>query len=559
MKGFVYLLEIAVVAILVTVVLGIFFSVRIKQNWEKSDLISTGYNMLNYIKQDNNSLIDILNENLTEINALRTKNMNYNLQVIGAPKSNIEVGCGPSTSCPFIRNYLLTPAYVNKRWINFTVKDLDLDAPEFPDYDAIVFLGLDNYTKQKNKINNYLNRGGAVIGINGTYGKGDAGFWEIFNISDPPETLTPNAPGAYTQLNYQNPSGGEHWDKVTDSDDNTLVGLMNTNSYTTDTYNISDTSIPVGSKINNVTVYVRVYGEPTFIMFMQGYFKITINTYNKLYNGTETLLPFLSWTTYSNTWTKNPSTGANWTVAEINALEIGISLKNAYDEINFEYSTDDCARVYAVIDYTSPPPNSFREYNPSKETIPKYFLGIGFDVLNTWTIWEESWRIDYGANYVNITKISDPSNNRTFLYEGKNFSLKGPDSNDYQFKIKKIWSDRTDIQPLNKSFVFKDFAVAEGNVNTTFVENIIIKRSNNFAAMTSNNTAIWISDFPLSFGTVSDEYKTLVKAAILSRTDKWIAKGVSTDKERITVSSFIPLCCDMPETAELYLTLWYEL
>lgn len=186
MKGFVYLLEIAIVAILMAFVIGIFFSVRIKQNWEKPDLISSGYNMLNYIKQDNKSLIDILNENMTETDALRTENMEYNLQVIGVPKSNIEVGCGPVSSCPYIRS-LLTPTYVNNRWINFTVKDLDLDAPEFPAYDAIILYGLGNYSEQKSKIINYLNKGGVLLGINSTSGDktspGAIAFSEIFNIT----------------------------------------------------------------------------------------------------------------------------------------------------------------------------------------------------------------------------------------------------------------------------------------------------------------------------------------------------------------------------------------
>lgn len=72
--------------------------------------------------------------------------------------------------------------------------------------------------------------------------------------------------------------------------------------------------------------------------------------------------------------------------------------------------------------------------------------------------------------------------------------------------------------------------------------------------MTSNNTAIWMSDFP-----TSDEHRTLVKAVLASRVSNWFAERHVVTGETITVSSFMPLCCDMPETAELYLTLWYEL
>jgi len=72
--------------------------------------------------------------------------------------------------------------------------------------------------------------------------------------------------------------------------------------------------------------------------------------------------------------------------------------------------------------------------------------------------------------------------------------------------------------------------------------------------MTSNNTAIWISDFP-----ESNEYRTLVKAAIASRVKNWILKDIDYSKEYVAVSSFFPLCCDMPETAELTFYLWYKI
>lgn len=383
MKGFVYLLEIAIVAILAVFVLSMFFSIRIKQNWEKSDLISAAYNMLNYIKQDKDSLINILNENVTEIEALRIRNINYNLQVIGVPKSNIKVGCGPVSNCFYIRN-LLTPTYVNNRWINFTVTNLDLNASEFPDYDAIIFLGLGNYSEQKSKIDKYLNRGGVLLGINSTSGDktspGAIAFSEIFNISDPP--------------------------------------------------------VPGGS---------------------------------------------------------------------------------------------------------------FREY----ETIPKYFLGLGFDVIwpNDWVIWTQSWRVIHiDATHVNIT---NPSGTEFHVVsEGGNFTLINPvDSLTYTFKVRKIlYQQRTDIQPLNTTFSFIDFS--EGNVIGQYN---IINNSAGFALMTSNNTAIWMSDFP-----DSDEHRTLVKAALASRVSNWFAERHITIRESITVSSFIPLCCDMPETVELYLTLWYE-
>lgn len=193
---------------------------------------------------------------------------------------------------------------------------------------------------------------------------------------------------------------------------------------------------------------------------------------------------------------------------------------------------------------------NFTFYYPSRDKIEKYFLGFGFDGYVDWYIWESEWRIDYGSNYVNITKVLEPNKNRIFLSEGDVFSLTAPDLNNYFFKIRKIWYPtivKVDFQPLNKSFVFKDFS--EKNVKG----NNIVGDGSNYAALTTNNSAIWISDFLWS-----DEYRTLIKAAIASRRDEWYVKQSYPTKETIEISSFVSLCCDMPEIAELTLYLWYK-
>ena len=208
--------------------------------------------------------------------------------------------------------------------------------------------------------------------------------------------------------------------------------------------------------------------------------------------------------------------------------------------------------IFAATPPPPPPPLPF----PEKEDIPKYFLGFGFDANNSWYLWEEEWRVDYSTNYVNITNVNNPEKNKTFLYEGDNFSLLGgPDLKEYYFKVREIWSPtRVDFQPLNKSFYIKDFSrddPIKGN-GTEGTVNIIVYEEDGHAAMTSNGSAIWISDFQWS-----DEYRTLVKAAIASSVDEWTAKRLFTTKETTTVSSFYSLCCDMPETAELELILRY--
>jgi hypothetical protein len=191
----------------------------------------------------------------------------------------------------------------------------------------------------------------------------------------------------------------------------------------------------------------------------------------------------------------------------------------------------------------------FSSYDPSQEDVEKYFLGLGFSVIDNWYIFEERWNVNYIGQMVNITN-SDQSQYR-HVGRGDVFTIFGRSCCDYFFKIKEIVpGTRTEIQPLNVSFAFNNFAESENGVRGNI--NIIKKITSNQAAMTSNGSAIWISDFPWSH-----EYASLVKSAIVSRNDEWVAKQVYTNRETTTVSSFLSLCCDMPETIELELVLWY--
>lgn len=388
MKGFIYLIEIAIAAILMSVVLSVFFSIRLKQNWERADLITVGINIFNSAKNDKEFIVKILNENLSIIDLNKPENINYNLKITGSPKSKIYIGC--YVNCEYLK-YLLSYDYgssvfLNNRWINFSIETFDINS-EIPSYyDAIVLINYTGYSNNdiKNRINEYLKNGGVVIGINSTEST-DQNFREIFNLTEIP-------PAASSFLNF-----------------------------------------------------------------------------------------------------------------------------------------------------------SF--YEPLKDNIAKYFLGIGMDVYqdSSWYIWEERWYVQFGGNKINLTLATNPLINRTNLKEGDIFSLTGPDSKNYFFKIKKLWPNRADIQILNKSFVFKDFS--ERNV----IGNKILGNPS-YAALTTNNSAIWISDFPKS-----DEYKLLLKSAILSKLDTWSPKAKQTTKEKVTLSYFETLCCDMPETVKLYLTLWYEI
>ncbi len=210
----------------------------------------------------------------------------------------------------------------------------------------------------------------------------------------------------------------------------------------------------------------------------------------------------------------------------------------------------------------------FTEYGPEQDEIEKYFLGLGFDIITdftidskkwgNWYIWEETRTVNITSfKTVDIESKRPSETELTNIPEGGFFTLENPiDNTNYTFKVKKVfWSDFVIIQAMNTSFIFQDFSEEGGAPSKDVIGKFnIIAKSGDDAEMTSNNTAIWISDFP-----ESDEYRVLVKAAIASRVKEWTLKEPDLTKEYVAVSSFFPLCCDMPETVELAFYLWYKI
>ena len=175
----------------------------------------------------------------------------------------------------------------------------------------------------------------------------------IFAWADDQMTLRPNGVGTNTNLSVY-PSGA-NWAAVDDvtSDSDTTYVYNATTSYVTDTYNIPD-FIGRGT-INSVTVYAVVKrvasGSPLSHL---AYVKVGLYANSTWYAGSQNVLT-TSYTTYSSTWTGDPSIPPqeppvlNWTWEAINNLQIGISLKG-YTDI-YGSQTAKCTQVYAVVDY----------------------------------------------------------------------------------------------------------------------------------------------------------------------------------------------------------------
>jgi len=204
---------------------------------------------------------------------------------------------------------------------------------------------------------------------------------------------------------------------------------------------------------------------------------------------------------------------------------------------------------------------NFTSYIPAGTNIEKYFVGFGFDVPTAdggtgtyrgiWNIWEKQKRINTTGTTVGLEDYG------IVLGEGGIFSLpsaESPDGNKYSFRVKKIWADKSGVvfQPLNKSFVFKDFLNPGEN---KVAGNSILKGESaiTYSLMAKNGTAVWLSDNK----TVSDEHRALAKAAAASLSENFYLVKPMNVKNSVNVNSFLTLCCDVPATAKLTFSLWY--
>lgn len=162
------------------------------------------------------------------------------------------------------------------------------------------------------------------------------------------ETLRPNAAGAECALPGQSGCAvcPGHWacvDEAIPDEMGTRLDSIDLNDvYQRDLFNLPPSS---GSgTINHIIVVARCYttSAPT-----QASIKICIRSDATV---TEDIARTIttSWVNYSRQWNANPVGGA-WDWADIDALQIGISMRNAADWVK-SY----CTQVYVEIDFTPP-------------------------------------------------------------------------------------------------------------------------------------------------------------------------------------------------------------
>ena len=193
-------------------------------------------------------------------------------------------------------------------------------------------------------------------------------------------TLRPNATGDET--NIEADTGGNHWDIVSDENDATVVQTTSTSDQR-DLYNIPNHTTEIGT-INSITFYFRikttnggetVTGTPAF--------KIG----GTVYNGTPQTQPASDWATKNQVYNTSPATSVAWTWAEIDAMQIGLSLKHS---TSAEWAQ--CSDIWIFIDYNDPTFTSVTATGVASGEITVtteangLFFGIGVDQTNS-----DSW------------------------------------------------------------------------------------------------------------------------------------------------------------------------
>jgi hypothetical protein len=159
----------------------------------------------------------------------------------------------------------------------------------------------------------------------------------------PTETLRPNASGDSTQLAPVGDSPNYKCvDEAVSDGDSTYVQSSTENpNPLLDLYGIEDTSIPAGSTINSVTVYILCRStSPTYRATFRAALKKAGGTVQ--YGGA--VFPSTTYTLYSASFT-------GISQADLNNLQIGVEITSGSNELLY---TGRCTQVYVVIDYTPP-------------------------------------------------------------------------------------------------------------------------------------------------------------------------------------------------------------
>ena len=162
------------------------------------------------------------------------------------------------------------------------------------------------------------------------------------------ETIRPNAAGDVTQLRNSAGNQSNNYSYVDESSANDSDYVYNKGvieEWDTDLYNIPSTAIAAGSTINKITFYARFKGGTGGVDYCKFAYKSGDTTY---YSSAPNVTS--SFAEYSWEQTTNQKTSEAWTIDDINALQIGVSLYVHW--YNKTAHGGYCSQLWIVIDYT---------------------------------------------------------------------------------------------------------------------------------------------------------------------------------------------------------------
>jgi hypothetical protein len=151
-------------------------------------------------------------------------------------------------------------------------------------------------------------------------------------------TLRPNTNGDLLEWTRSDVSK-THAQLLNDSDDTTYVYTASAGKY--DLVNVPDIST---TPITSVSVFCRVKCSAHATLNI---IRITLKTHSWTYTSAKKSC-YTTWVTCNNVWATNPNTSLPWTLAEVNAMQIGV-----YDSDLITGDEIDCSEVYSKISTAS--------------------------------------------------------------------------------------------------------------------------------------------------------------------------------------------------------------
>ncbi len=180
-KGFLQIIEVGITALVIVLVIpGLFSAIDVKYQWDRPDLLRTGISVLSALERSGNAS-KIMSEPQTVLRSIERIvpwNMRFGLGIKNSPKPYILVGCVCSPEDYENVRKMLTPAFYNGRWVNFTVNLTD--PRSIGVHDVALFV---NYSGPWGlaEIENYLKSGKGIVSVNDTLNPSQD-FLDLFGL-----------------------------------------------------------------------------------------------------------------------------------------------------------------------------------------------------------------------------------------------------------------------------------------------------------------------------------------------------------------------------------------